>query len=161
VLLLIRALSASGAVSNRLPSTNRLKPSRLPGHPRKHQHPAKIAAAHKVFIVNGGDDLAYDTVYAAFKQWPRFTVVDSAVAADLVIEIRSIVTDRVSHSHVNGRALPDPPLMLVISDPGTHDQLWSSLERRRIAIRQQNRDKETIATAERLVANLKARLGPS
>jgi len=123
--------------------------------------PAKIAAAHKVFIVNGGDDLAYDTVYAAFKQWPRFTVVDSPAGADLVIEIRFIVTDRVAHSHVNGRALPDPPLILVISDPGTHDQLWSSMDRRRMAIKQKNRDKETIESSERLVADLRARLGPS
>jgi hypothetical protein len=122
--------------------------------------PAKIAGAHKVFIVNGGDDLAYDSVYAAFKQWSRYTIVDSAAGADIAIEVRLVVTDlpRRHSVHVNGRELPDPPLMLVISDAASREQLWSSLERRGRAIKQKNRDKQTIDAAERLVANLKARM---
>jgi hypothetical protein len=123
--------------------------------------PAKIVAAHKVFIINGGDDLAYDTVYSQFRLWPRYTVVDSAVAADITVEVRLVVTDLPTrhHVHVNGRELPDPPLMLIVSDAGSREQLWSSsLERRRKAIQQKNRDKETIAAAERLVDSLKTRL---
>jgi hypothetical protein len=122
--------------------------------------PAKIAAARKIFITNGGDDLAYDAAYAAFKRWARYTLVDTPEAADLTIEIRLVLTDLPTRhtAHVNGRELPDPPLMLIISDPASREQLWSNLERRRRAITQKNRDKETIDTAERLVASLRARL---
>jgi len=125
--------------------------------------PAKIAAAKKIFITNGGDNLAYDAAYAAFRQWSRYKIVDTPGAADLVIEIRLVLTDLPTRhtAHVNGRELPDPPLMLIISDPASREQLWSNLERRRIRFKQKNRDKETIDTAERLVGSLKARLGPN
>jgi hypothetical protein len=122
--------------------------------------PARVANANKVFLVNGGDALAYDAAYAAFRQWPKYTLVDSSPDADLTVEIRVVLTDLPArhHVHVNGRELPDPPLMLVITDAATHEQLWSALERRGRAIKQKNRDKETIDAAERLVASLKARV---
>jgi len=122
--------------------------------------PAKIAAAKKIFITNGGDDLAYDAAYAAFRQWSRYTLVDRPEAADIVIEMRVVITDLPTRhtTHVNGRELPDPPLMLVITDPGFREPLWSNMERRRMALKQKNRDKATIDAAERLVGGLRARL---
>jgi hypothetical protein len=133
--------------------------------------PAKILAAKKVFLANGGgNDLAYDALYAAIKEWPRFEIVDSPPAADIIIEIRYVTENQGTRvwsttnastgaTHVHSSQIVDPQLVLTIFDPISKEALWSTVEHRRLARLGKNRDKETINAAQKLVTNLQARLG--
>jgi hypothetical protein len=91
--------------------------------------PAKVVAAKKVFLANGGgSDLAYDALYAAVKEWPRFEIVDASVSADIIIEIRYVTEDHGTRvwsttnastgaTNVHSRQIVDPQLVLTIFDP--------------------------------------------
>jgi hypothetical protein len=121
--------------------------------------PGKVMTAKKVFLLNGGgNDLGYDTVYAAFRQWPRFTVVDSASSADIVMEIREMPEEILVAARGNNHPIRHE-IVLTIFDPASKEPLWSSSERVRIALTAKNRDKETINAAEKLIGDLKARAG--
>lgn len=129
-----------------------------------------MLAAKKVFLANGGgNDLAFDAVYAAVKQWPRYEIVDTSAAADIIMEIRYVTesqgtrvwsTTNVANgaTNVHSSQIVDPQLVLTIFDPISKEQLWSTVEHRRLARLEKNREKETINAAQKLVANLKARL---
>jgi hypothetical protein len=132
--------------------------------------PAKVITAKKVFLSNGGgSDLAYDALYAAFKEWSRFQIVDSWSDADVIIEIRYVTEDHGTRvwsttdsstgaTDIHSRRIVDPQLVLAIFDSKSKEALWSTVEHRRLARLGKNREKETINAAERLVNNLKARL---
>ena len=132
--------------------------------------PAKVLAARKAFLANGGgSDLAYDAFYAAVKEWSRYYIVSSSSEADIVIEIRYVTEDRGTHvwsttnsssgaTNVHSGRIVDPQLLLTIFDPTSKEALWSTVEHRRLARLEKNRDKETINAAQKLVSNLKARL---
>jgi hypothetical protein len=50
--------------------------------------PPQIAAAHSVFIANGGGpDRAYSRLYSAMQGWGRYQLVDSPGQANLIFEI--------------------------------------------------------------------------
>src|SRR5258708_27680976 len=56
--------------------------------------PAKVLAAKKVCLINGGgSDLAYDALYSAFKEWARYEIVDTSAAADIIVELRYVTED--------------------------------------------------------------------
>jgi hypothetical protein len=137
--------------------------------------PARILNAKKVFLVNGGgsggrSDLGYDTLYAAVKDWGRFQIVDSSTEADIVMELRDVTEDggtRVWSStntytgatNVHSAHVTDPQIILTVYDPTSKEALWSSVEHRQLARREKNREKETINATQKLVNNMKARLG--
>ena len=62
-------------------------------------------------------------------------------------------------TNIHSRELVDPQLVLTVLDPSSKEALWSTVEHRRLARLGKNRNKETINAAEKLVSNLKARLG--
>jgi hypothetical protein len=133
--------------------------------------PAKVLSARKVFLVNGGgNDLAYDALYSAVKEWAQYEIVDSSSKADIIIEIRYVTEDHGTRvwsttnasngaTDVHSRRIVDPQLQLTIFDPASKEALWSTVEHRRLARLGKNREKETINAAQRLVDNLKARVG--
>jgi hypothetical protein len=55
----------------------------------------------------------------------------------------------------------DPQLVLTIYDAKSKQSLWATVDHRRLARREKNREKETINSAERLVQELKARASSS
>ncbi len=118
--------------------------------------PAKVLAAKTVFLVNVcQDDLAYDSVYAAIRAWGRFQLVDSADAADLIVEVSTV--NYATGVRIKNRPVPVEEIVLTILDGASKGPLWSTAERCRFAVRAKNREKETIDAAERLVGSLKAR----
>lgn len=133
--------------------------------------PAKVLSARKVFLANGGgSDLAYDALYAAVKEWSHFQIVDTSSDADIIIEIRYVTEDHGTRvwsttdastgaTDVHSRQIVDPQLVLTIFDPSSREALWATVEHRRLARREKNREKETINAAQKLVNNLKARFG--
>lgn len=132
--------------------------------------PAKVLTAKKVFLTNaGGSDLAFDAFYSAMKDWGIYRIVDSPEAADLIFEL-SYVTIRGGTrvwsstntydgtTQVHSAQITDPQVLLTIFDGENKQALWSTVEHRRLARLQRNREKETINAAERIVAKLRARV---
>jgi hypothetical protein len=101
--------------------------------------PAPILSAKKVFIANAGTDALisaldqgkgtrdkyYNVFYGAIKDWGYYTLLDSPLDADLVLEIyaSSPVT-----SVSNGAAKIQPQLQLSILDAKSHFLLWRLTE---------------------------------
>ncbi len=132
--------------------------------------PAIVVNAQTVFLTNGGgSDLAYDTFYSEMKAWNKYQIVGSPDEADLIIELAYRVErggTRVwssSNSYdgttqVHSAQIVDPQFVLTIFDAKSKNSLWSTVDHRRLARREKNREKETINSAERLVGELKARV---
>jgi hypothetical protein len=135
--------------------------------------PDVIVNAHKVFLSNGGgSDLAYDAFYSEMKGWDKYQIVGSPDDAELIVELSYRVDDmgtRVWSStntynnttQVHSRELIDPKLILTIYDAKTKNSLWSTVDHRRLARLEKNREKEMINSADRLVEELRSRSGPS
>jgi hypothetical protein len=135
--------------------------------------PEAILGAHKVFLSNGGgSDLAYDSFYAEMKKWGKYQVVGSPDDAELIVELSYHVENlgtRVWSStntynnttQVHSREVIDPKLTLTIYDAKTKNSLWSTIDHRRLAHLEKNREKEMINSSERLVEELRSRSGPS
>jgi hypothetical protein len=133
--------------------------------------PEEIVKAQKVFLSNGGgSDLAYDAFYQQMKSWGKYEIVGSPEQADLIVELSYEVENlgtRVWSStntyngttQVHSRQIIDPKLILTIYDARTKNSLWSTVDHRRLAAREKNREKEMINSAERLVEELKQRAG--
>jgi hypothetical protein len=131
--------------------------------------PDAIVRAHKVFLSNGGgSDLAYDAFYSEMKNWGKYQIVGSPDDAELIVELSYHVEDmgtRVWSSvntynnttQVHSRQLTDPQLILTIYDARTKNSLWSTVDHRRLAHMEKNREKEMINSAERLVEELRLR----
>jgi hypothetical protein len=131
--------------------------------------PSAIVQARKVFHSNGGgSDLAYDAFYSAMKGWGKFQIAGSPEDADLIIELAYRVIDKGTRvwsstntyngvTNIHSREITDPQLVLTIYDAKTKNSLWSTIDHRRLARREKNREKETINSAERLVEELKER----
>jgi hypothetical protein len=131
--------------------------------------PAVVVNAQKIFLSNGGgSDLAYDAFYAEMKKWGKYQIVGSPEEADLIVELAYRVENMGTHvwsatntytntTQVYSRQLVDPKLILTIYDAKSKNSLWSTVDHRRLARLEKNREKETINSAERLVEELRTR----
>jgi len=131
--------------------------------------PGQIVNAQKVFLSNGGgSDLAYDAFYSAMKTWGKYRIVGSPDDADLIVELAYRIVDKGTRvwsstntyngaTDVHSREITDPQLVLTIYDAKTKNSLWSTIDHRRLARFEKNREKETINSAERLVDELRTR----
>ena len=134
--------------------------------------PTAIVNAHTVFLSNkGGSDLAYDAFYQAMKGWGKYQIVGSPDDADLIVELSYEVVNggtRVwstrntynNTTQVHSTQIIDPQLILTIYDARTKNSLWSTIDHRRLARLEKNREKEMINSAERLVEELRSRTTP-
>jgi hypothetical protein len=102
------------------------------------------------------------------KKWGKYQIVGSPNDADLIVELSYQVEDmgtRVWSSvntynnttQVHSRQIIDPKLILTIYDAKTKNSLWSTIDHRRLARMEKNREKEMINSAERLVEELRSR----
>ena len=134
--------------------------------------PTAVVNAHTVFLSNrGGSDLAYDAFYQSMKNWRKFKIVGSPDDAELIIELSYEVVQEGTRvwsttntynntTQVHSREIIDPQLILTIYDARTKNSLWSTIDHRRLARLEKNREKEMINSAERLVAELQSRTNP-
>ena len=104
------------------------------------------------------------------KEWGRYEIAGSPDGADLIVVLAYRVEQggtRVwstsntynNTTQVHSAQIVDPQLVLTIYDGKTRTQLWSETDHRRLARRQSNREKETVNSAQRLVEDLKTRVG--
>jgi hypothetical protein len=131
--------------------------------------PTSVVNAHKVFLSNrGGSDLAFDAFYQGMKSWGKYEIVGSPDDADLIIELSYEVVQEGTRvwsttntyndtTQVHSRQIIDPQLILSIYDARTKSSLWSTIDHRRLASLEKNREKEMINSAERLVQELRSR----
>ena len=147
----------------------------MPGKGRKDVPPAPLPTvirdAKKIFLTNGGgSDLAYDAFYAEMKNWGKYQIVGSPDEADIIVELAYRVERGGTHvwsstntytgaTQVHSAEITDPQLVLTIYDGKSKESLWSAIDHRRLARRQKNREKEIINSAQRLVDELKVRVG--
>ena len=134
--------------------------------------PTAVINAHNVFLSNrGGSDLAYDAFYQAMKKWGKYQVVGSPDEAELIIELSYEVVNEGTRvwsatntynntTQVYSRQIIDPQLILTIYDAKTKNSLWSTIDHRKLARLEKNREKEMINSAERLVEELRSRANP-
>jgi hypothetical protein len=134
--------------------------------------PTAITSAHKVFLSNrGGSDLAYDAFYQEMKKWGKYEVVGSPDDAELVVELSyevvhegtrvwSSTNTYTNTTQIHSAQVIDPQLILTIYDARTRNSLWSTIDHRRLARLEKNREKEMINSAERLVEELQSRVNP-
>ena len=132
--------------------------------------PAQVVRAKKIFLSNGGgSNLAYDEFYSKMKKWGRYEIAGSPDEAELIVELSYRVVDEGTRvwsstntynntTQVHSRQVVDPQLVLTIYDAKTKTSLWSETDHRRLAIREKNREKETVISADRLVDDLKTRV---
>jgi hypothetical protein len=127
--------------------------------------PAQIAAAHKVFVSNGGGEIfetgvdqraldggpdrSYNEFYADLKTWGHFELVSAPADADLVLQISCKLTDTGVERQTVGR------LKLLIIDPKTNVRLWTITEFVRGAMLLGNRDKNFDQAMTAVVNRLK------
>lgn len=131
--------------------------------------PTSVLNAKRVFLVNGGgSNLAYDAFYSDFTSWGKYTVVGSPEEADLIVELAynverggtrvwSATNSYDGTTQIHSRQIIDPQLVVTIYDAKNKNLLWSEVDHRRLARREKNREKETVKSAVRLLADLKAR----
>ena len=134
--------------------------------------PTAIVNAHTVFLSNkGGSDLAYDAFYQSMKNWGKFQIVGSPNDADLIVKLSYEVVHEGTRvwsstntynntTQVHSAQIIDPQLILTIYDARTKNSLWSTIDHRRLARLEKNREKEMINAAERLVEELRSRTAP-
>ena len=113
--------------------------------------PQQVLAARTVFIANGGGESygadtyfhltkfdggpnrAYDSFYAAVKDWGHYDVVTSMDAADLALVVR-FTNPAVDRTNPNSNAdvphdwIYDPQLNVSMNDPRTGITLWTITE---------------------------------
>jgi hypothetical protein len=134
--------------------------------------PEAIVGAKKVFLANGGSDLAFDRFYADVKDWKRWELVGSPEGADLIIELAYRVDNSGTRvwsasnastgtTQVFSAQMLDRQLILTIYDGKSKTSLWATVDHPRLARREKNREKEMINSADRLVDQLKSRLQPA
>ena len=103
------------------------------------------------------------------KEWGHFEIVGTPSEAELLFDLRYVTQDngvRVWSStntydgstQVHSAHMTDPQLILTIVDAGTKEPLWSTVEHRRLARLEKNREKETVNAAQKLVDNFKVRI---
>jgi hypothetical protein len=134
--------------------------------------PEAIARAKTAFLTNGGgSDLAYDEFYAQMKKWGRFQVAPSPSEAEVIIQLKYFVENGgtkvwsstntyTGQTQVHSRQITEPQLEIDIYDAKTKDLLGSVEDRPRLAVREKNREKEMINSADRLAFELQQRIEP-
>jgi hypothetical protein len=102
------------------------------------------------------------------KAWGKFQIVGSPDDADLIVELSYDVVHEGTRvwsttntynntTQVHSTQIIDPQLILTIYDARTKNSLWSTIDHRRLARLEKNREKEMINSAERLVEELRSR----
>lgn len=141
-----------------------------PKPPQDAPLPARIAAAKKVFIANGGQDehstdgpaynggpdRAYNQLYSALKAWGHYDLVSDPADADLALEIEFLV----NRPAIKGQSLTssdfDPKFRLSIRDPKTNVVLWRVIQHADWALLQGNRDRNFDQALTRIVNDVEA-----
>jgi hypothetical protein len=140
----------------------------------------RLLNAKTVFLKNiAGSDIPFEIVNNAIIGWPRYTVVDAADKADLLIEVSSPegpkkkedsggTSVRGSSGGRDPRAMESPSysnsstdVRLVVRDAHTRAILWAGTEPAREAFRDSKTEENLEAATQKLVRKLQDRVEPA
>jgi hypothetical protein len=138
---------------------------------------ARLTSAKTVFITRSqGGNIPYDTIRTTLDGWQRFTLVNSAEKADLVIEVassggdngvrvgRSMTpnpeTGRMEESTHSTRDLSATEISMTVLDARNKRILWRGTESAKYAVREKARENNLVEAAEKLASKFHDRLEP-
>ncbi len=135
---------------------------------------ARLTAAKTAFVRNaGGSDIPYHAIFSGIEGWGRFTLVDSAEKADIIIEVSSPTdwggasistttsVDGRNAKTTTSRDLPSgDAVKLLVRDARSGIGLWSAREPAKSAFRQKAREDNLLQAAQRLVSKFRDHLEP-
>jgi hypothetical protein len=157
------------------------KAGQAPGPEKKAPQPqtptATLTSAKNVFFLRShGGDIPYETIRTTLDGWNRFTLVNSADQAELIIEVSSSggdsdvrVTGGMSPSQQTGRTetsnrsskdVSSTEVTMIVSDAHTKRVLWRGTESAKFAMRQKARENNLVEAAEKLASKFHDRLEP-
>jgi hypothetical protein len=146
--------------------------------PRKIETPtARLTSARNVFITRTqGGKIPYDTIRTTIDDWQRFTLMNSADKADLIIEVASSggedgvrvgssmspnpETGRMEESTHSTRDLSSTEVSLTVLDAHNRRVLWRGTESAKYAVREKARENNLVEAAEKLASKFHDRLEP-
>lgn len=137
----------------------------------------RLVSAKSVFIVRThGGKIPFETIRTTIDGWDRFTVVESADKADLIVEVASaggdddvrvssnmspsIQTGRMEQSTSSSKDISSTEVSMTVLDAQSKHVLWRGTESAKYAMRQKARENNLVEAAEKLAAKFHARLEP-
>jgi hypothetical protein len=138
---------------------------------------ARLTSAKNVFISRTeGNKIPYETIRTTIGDWQRFTLVNSAEKADLIIEIASSggdsgvrvgssmspnpETGRMEESTHSSRDLSATEVSMTVRDAHNKRVLWRGTESAKYAVREKARENNLVEAAEKLASKFHDRLEP-
>jgi hypothetical protein len=137
----------------------------------------RLTAAKNVMVTRArGSQIPYDVISSTVDGWGRFTMVDTADKADLVITVATSGGDnsvRVGASSgpspFSGRPersdkstvdLTNAEIVMTVYDAKTKRMLWTAAETAKSAMKQTARENNMVEAAEKLASKFHDRLEP-
>jgi len=138
---------------------------------------ARLTSARNVFITRTqGGKIPYDTIRTTIEDWQRFTLVNSAEKADLIIEVASSggdndvrvgssmspnpETGRMEESTHSTRDLSATEVSMTVLDARNKRVLWRGTESAKYVVREKARENNLVEAAEKLASKFHGRLEP-
>lgn len=136
----------------------------------------RLAAARNVFMVRThGSHIPYDVIRSTMEGWGRFTFVETAENADLIIEIASSgdsgvqvssstrVSPETGHEEKSSSTRKDispTDVKMTVIDARNKRGLWTATESVKFAMKEKAKENNLVEAAERLASKFHDRLEP-
>jgi predicted Zn-dependent protease len=138
---------------------------------------ARLTSAKNVFIVRThGGNIPYDTIRTTLDNWGRFTLVDAADKADLIIEVASeggdndvrvnskmgpnYQTGQMEQSTSSTKDFSSTEVSMTVSDAHNRRVLWHATEPAKYSMKEKVRENNLVEAAEKLASKFHDRLEP-
>jgi hypothetical protein len=136
----------------------------------------RLAAAKNVFITRThGSRIPLDVIRSTMEGWERFTFVETADKADLIVEISSTgdsgvqvsssskvspETGQEEKSNSTRKDISPTEIRMAVFDSRNKRPLWTATESVKFAMKEKGKENNLVDAAERLVSKFHQRLEP-
>jgi predicted Zn-dependent protease len=123
-----------------------------------------------------GNQIPYDVISSTLEGWGRFTMVDTAAKADLVVTVATTggdspvktsasakvnpLTGRPESSSGGGVEYSNAEITMTVYDAKTKRVLWTAVQTAKSAMKQTARENNLVEAAEKLASKFHDRLEP-
>jgi hypothetical protein len=169
-LVLLATVAAFAAQQEQKPEEKKTTAAPIPALVR-------LAAAKTALLkrAGSGGHISFDVVSDTLEGWRRFTLVNTAEKADIIIEVfsskdndiaaattmrTSPQTGRPERSASTGKQFASPEIRLTIYDAKTSMPLWTATEHPKYALKRKDIENHEVEAAERVVTRLHDLLEP-
>jgi hypothetical protein len=181
VIALISLTTASGQqqrTDEQPPAKTSQPPASQEKKPAVIQTPtARLTSAKNVLIVRThGGNIPYETIRTTLDNWGRFTLVDAADKADLIIEVASeggdndvrvnskmgpnYQTGQMEQSTSSTKDFSSTEVSMTVSDAHNRRVLWHATEPAKYSMKEKVRENNLVEAAEKLASKFHDRLEP-